>query len=74
MGALQAAAVSRDATSGADFSLLSTNPFDGVTVDGKAITSYAKVYDPPSTVSTSVYEHIRDSISGWIDTAIRLRR
>ena len=50
-----------------------TNPFDGIFVDGKSITSYAKMYDPPYATSTNVYSYISENISGWVDTAIRLR-
>jgi len=50
-----------------------TDPFANVTVDGKSISSYAKMYDPPYTTSTYVYDHIKDNISGWVDEAIRLR-
>lgn len=50
------------------------NPFDGVIVNGKSITSYAKIYDPPFTTSTYVYDNIAENMSGWIDTAIRLRK
>jgi hypothetical protein len=51
-----------------------SDPFAGVTVDGKIITTYAKMYDPPYSTSTLVYEYIRDNIPGWIDTAVRLRK
>jgi hypothetical protein len=50
------------------------NPFEAITVDGKGITSYAKMYDPPFTTSTYVYEHIKEKISGWVDEAVKLRK
>ncbi len=49
------------------------SPFEGVMVNGKSIASYAKMYDPPSTDSKTVYEYISDNIASWIDNAIRLR-
>jgi hypothetical protein len=51
-----------------------SNPFSGVTVNNVSISSYAKMYDPPFTTSTYVYDHISESISGWIDDAIGLRK
>jgi hypothetical protein len=50
------------------------DPFDGVTVGGKAITSYARMYDPPFSTSTNVYNHIANNISSWVETAIQLRK
>lgn len=49
------------------------SPFEGVTVDGKAISSYAKMYDPPSSDSKAVYEYISNNISSWVENAIKLR-
>lgn len=51
-----------------------TNPFDGITMGGNLITSFAKMYDPPFSTSNKVYEYISDNISDWIETAIRLRK
>jgi hypothetical protein len=51
-----------------------SNPFIGMTVDGESITSYARMYDPPFSTSTYVYDHIAENIGGWIDTAIALRK
>lgn len=51
-----------------------TDPFANVSVGGKSISSYAKMYDPPYTTSTYVYDHIKDNVSGWVDEAIRLRK
>jgi hypothetical protein len=51
-----------------------TNPFENVSVGGKSISSYAKMYDPPYSTSTNVYDHIKTNISGWVDEAIRLRK
>lgn len=51
-----------------------TNPFENVSINGEGISSYAKMYDPPYSTSTYVYDHIAENISGWVDSAIRLRK
>lgn len=48
-----------------------SNPFSGLTVDGEAVVG--KVYDPPYTTSTYVYDHIKDNIESWVDAAIKAR-
>lgn len=50
-----------------------TNPFSRFTIDNKSLSSVAKTYDPPSSVSSSVYSHIRDNLSTWVEEAIRIR-
>ena len=50
-----------------------TNPFDYVKVDGKTLSSLVKVYDPPGTDSTAAYNHIKNNIESWIETAIGIR-
>jgi MTH538 TIR-like domain (DUF1863) len=50
------------------------DPFVNVYVGGKAISSYAKMYEPPYSSSTDVYSYITNNISAWVDSAIRLRR
>jgi len=45
-----------------------------VNVEGTAISTYAKMYDPPFTTSTYVYDHISENISDWIDKAIKARK
>ncbi|WP_029084400.1 TIR domain-containing protein [Bradyrhizobium sp. th.b2] len=51
-----------------------SDPFSGVTVNNVSISSYAKMYDPPFSTSTYVYEHISENISDWIDNAIKARK
>ena len=51
-----------------------TNPFTGITVAGKSITTYAKMYDPPYAMSTNVYNHICETIGDWVEDAVQLRR
>jgi len=46
-------------------------PFSSLTVDGKAVVG--TVYDPPYTVSTNVYDHIKSNIEDWVDAAIKAR-
>lgn len=48
-----------------------SNPFTGLTVDGKAVTG--SVYDPPYTTSTYVYDHIASNIEAWVSDAIKAR-
>ena len=48
-----------------------SNPFTGLTVEGVAITG--KVYDPPYSTSTFVYDHIQENISTWVSDAIKAR-
>ncbi|MCW2750509.1 MAG: hypothetical protein JWR83_1619 [Aeromicrobium sp.] len=51
------------------------NPLDYVTMkkDGSKLSTIAKVYDPPFTTSTNVYDHINSNIESWIDEAISIR-
>lgn len=48
-----------------------SNPFTGLTVDGEAVTG--KVYDPPYTTSTNVYDYIKSNIETWVSDAIKAR-
>lgn len=57
--------------SGGEKSSKGSNPFTGLTVDGKAVVG--KVYDPPYTTSTYVYDYIKDNISTWVSDAIEAR-
>lgn len=49
------------------------NPFAYVRVQGRLLSSIAKAYDPPSSISTNVYAHIKSNISDWIEEAIEIR-
>ena len=51
------------------------NPLGYVTMskDGSKLSAIAKVYDPPFTTSTNVYDHIKTNIESWIDEAISIR-
>ncbi len=52
-----------------------TNPFEGFTVgsDKTKLSSIVKVYDPPYTTSTSVYDHIKNNLAAWIEEAVKIR-
>lgn len=50
-----------------------SNPFSGITVGEKSLSSIVKAYDPPYTTSKYVYEHIDDNLSGWVEEAIKVR-
>jgi hypothetical protein len=50
-----------------------SNPFDSVTIDGKKLSDTVKVYDPPYSTSTNVYDHIKTNIDGWVEKAIEIR-
>lgn len=49
------------------------NPFSAFNLNGKALTSIIKTYDPPFTISTNVYKHISENLEDWVDAAIEIR-
>lgn len=57
--------------SGGNQSSKGSNPFSGLTVGGEAVTG--KVYDPPFTLSTDVYDYIKLNIETWVRDAIKAR-
>lgn len=61
--------------SNGETSATGNNPFDHVTLNNgaKKLSSVVKVYDPPGTDSTAVYNHIKDNIEEWIETAVDIR-
>lgn len=50
-----------------------SNPFDNITIDGKKLSSIVKAHNPPSSVSTDVYAHIKSNIDTWVENAIMIR-
>ncbi len=48
-----------------------SNPFAGLTVDGKEVAG--KIYDPPYLASKNVYEYIESNIESWVKEAIKAR-
>ena len=49
-----------------------SDPFAGLTVAGENIVG--KVYDPPYSTSTYVYEYIADNVEGWVKAAVSARK
>jgi hypothetical protein len=49
------------------------NPFDDLTIYGKKMSSIVKTYDPPFSISTYVYNHIKENLADWIEKAIEIR-
>ena len=51
------------------------NPFADFTMDrdGKKLSRIVKVYDPPYSKSTSVYNYINTNIAGWVEDAVLIR-
>lgn len=50
------------------------NPFYHIKTEGKPFSNIVKDYNPPSSISTKVYEHIQYNIAGWIEEAIKIRK
>jgi hypothetical protein len=50
-----------------------SNPFDSITIDGKKLSETVKAYNPPYSISTNVYDHIKCSIDSWVEKAIEIR-
>lgn len=51
------------------------NPFDDFTMkrDNKKLSTLVKTYDPPYSISTNVYNYIKENIENWIEEAIKIR-
>lgn len=49
------------------------NPFDDITVGNTSLSKIVKAYDSPYYLSTSVYNHIKENLAGWVDEAVRIR-
>jgi len=54
-------------------SLKGANPFTNLTVGDKVMSSIVKLYDPPYTTSTDVYDYIKRNITSWTDEACEIR-
>lgn len=50
------------------------NPFDGFNVGDKTMSSIVETHDPPYSTSTNVYNHIKENLADWIETAITIRK
>ena len=51
------------------------NPFDSIRYGntGRMLSSVVKAYDPPYTISTYVYDHIKKNLAAWVEEAIAIR-
>ena len=51
------------------------NPFANITMGGTTtkMSAIVKAYDPPYTVSTDVYAHIKTNLDAWVEEAIEIR-
>ena len=50
-----------------------SNPFNWFSIDGVNMGNIVKAYDPPFSTSTYVYNHIKENMCDWIETAIEIR-
>lgn len=50
-----------------------SNPFASLKLGNETLSNIVKAYDPPFTISTSVYNHIKSNLEGWVDEAIAIR-
>lgn len=49
------------------------DPFEGIVINGRHVSEVIKVYNPPFTESTKVYNYIRENLDSWIEHAIEAR-
>ena len=51
------------------------NPFEHITIgeDNDKLSSIIKCYNPSFSVSTNVYNHIKENLEDWIEEAIQIR-
>ena len=51
------------------------NPFDDFTMkrDNKKLSSIVKIYNPPYSDSTDVYDYIKNNLESWVEEAISIR-
>jgi hypothetical protein len=49
------------------------NPFTVVNVGEKKLSDIVRVYDPPHSDSTKVYDYIKTNFESWVEEAIRIR-
>lgn len=52
-----------------------SNPFADFTMDrnDSRLSGIVRTYDPPYSISTYAYEHIKDSLADWVEEAIMIR-
>ena len=51
------------------------NPFASIKYGnaGQMLSSIVKAYDPPYSISTDVYDHIKTNLAEWVEEALRIR-
>jgi hypothetical protein len=49
------------------------NPFSSFKVGDRQMDQIVKAYDPPFSVSTDVYDNIKNNIGSWVEEAIKIR-
>ena len=49
------------------------NPFSEYSVNGTALDSIVRSYDPPHTDSTQVYGYINANLAAWVEEAVAIR-
>jgi len=57
-----------------EISLMGKNPFDSYSLNGQAMTSFVKCYDPPGRDSKERYSWIANNIASIADEAVRIRQ
>lgn len=55
-------------------SMKGQNPFQNFQISGNNMANIVKCYDPPYSISTNVYDHIRTNIASWADEAVTIRK
>lgn len=50
-----------------------TNPFEAYILNDVSMAKIVKSYNPPFSSSKSVYNHIKENLSNWIEEAIEIR-
>jgi hypothetical protein len=54
-------------------SLKGENPFDSININGTALSSIVKAYEPPYISSSYTYDHINERLSLWVEKALEIR-
>jgi hypothetical protein len=49
------------------------NPLQSVSLKGTPLSSIVRAYDPPFSLSTSVYDHIKQNLDAWVEEAVAIR-
>ena len=49
------------------------NPFSAFSIDGTALSSIVKAYEPAGTTSTAIYARIEEKLADWVEEAIKIR-